>query len=110
MVPVATVDKELAARLPLLEAGDIVIDGGNSYYHDDIRRGADWICAGHRQTRREKRSSQYTAKAIRSAAPCDRVCRLPWARGVAPLAGRLCSRASVMILSLRTRQLLISRI
>jgi 6-phosphogluconate dehydrogenase len=26
---------------PLLEPGDIVVDGGNSYYHDDIRRAAD---------------------------------------------------------------------
>ena len=25
----------------LLDAGDIIIDGGNSYYHDDIRRGAE---------------------------------------------------------------------
>lgn len=40
MVPAAVVDQELAALVPLLEAGDIVIDGGNSYYRDDIRRGA----------------------------------------------------------------------
>ena len=41
MVPAALVDQELAALIPLLEVGDIVIDGGNSYYRDDIRRGAD---------------------------------------------------------------------
>lgn len=40
MVPAAVVDQELAALTPLLEAGDIVIDGGNSYYRDDIRRAA----------------------------------------------------------------------
>ncbi|MDQ2991079.1 MAG: decarboxylating 6-phosphogluconate dehydrogenase [Pseudomonadota bacterium] len=40
MVPAAVVDQELAALTPLLDAGDIVIDGGNSYYRDDIRRGA----------------------------------------------------------------------
>ena len=40
MVPAAVVDEELAALTPLLDAGDIVIDGGNSYYRDDIRRGA----------------------------------------------------------------------
>ena len=40
MVPAAVVDQELAELIPLLEAGDIVIDGGNSYYRDDIRRGA----------------------------------------------------------------------
>jgi 6-phosphogluconate dehydrogenase len=41
MVPAAVVDQELAELVPLLEAGDIVIDGGNSYYRDDIRRGAE---------------------------------------------------------------------
>jgi 6-phosphogluconate dehydrogenase len=39
MVPAAVVDQELAKLVPLLAPGDIVIDGGNSYYHDDIRRG-----------------------------------------------------------------------
>ncbi|GAA4024487.1 decarboxylating 6-phosphogluconate dehydrogenase [Actimicrobium antarcticum] len=41
MLPAAIVDQELAELCPLLEAGDIVIDGGNSYYRDGIRRGAD---------------------------------------------------------------------
>ena len=41
MVPAAVVDGELAKLVPLLSAGDIVIDGGNSYYRDDIRRGAE---------------------------------------------------------------------
>lgn len=40
MVPAAAVDAVLADLLPLLAAGDMVIDGGNSYYHDDIRRAA----------------------------------------------------------------------
>ena len=38
MVPAAVVDKTLESLLPHLEAGDILIDGGNSYYIDDIRR------------------------------------------------------------------------
>jgi 6-phosphogluconate dehydrogenase len=38
MVPAAVVDATLDKLVPLLEPGDIVIDGGNSYYHDDIRR------------------------------------------------------------------------
>jgi 6-phosphogluconate dehydrogenase len=38
MVPAAVVDQSIAELLPLLEAGDILIDGGNSYYVDDIRR------------------------------------------------------------------------
>jgi 6-phosphogluconate dehydrogenase len=38
MVPAAVVDRTIAELLPLLERGDILIDGGNSYYIDDIRR------------------------------------------------------------------------
>jgi 6-phosphogluconate dehydrogenase len=41
MVPAAVVDPVLATLIPLLEAGDIVVDGGNSYYHDDIRRAGE---------------------------------------------------------------------
>jgi 6-phosphogluconate dehydrogenase len=38
MVPAAVVDETLEGLVPLFEADDIIIDGGNSYYHDDIRR------------------------------------------------------------------------
>jgi len=38
MVPAAVVDATLDALLPTLDAGDVVIDGGNSYYRDDIVR------------------------------------------------------------------------
>jgi 6-phosphogluconate dehydrogenase len=38
MVPAAVVDTTISDLLPHLEPGDIVIDGGNSYYVDDIRR------------------------------------------------------------------------
>jgi 6-phosphogluconate dehydrogenase len=41
MVPAAVVDKSIADLLPLLEAGDTLIDGGNSYYIDDIRRAKE---------------------------------------------------------------------
>jgi 6-phosphogluconate dehydrogenase len=41
MVPAAVVDQSIADILPLLEAGDILIDGGNSYYVDDIRRAKE---------------------------------------------------------------------
>jgi 6-phosphogluconate dehydrogenase len=41
MVPAAVVDQTIADLLPLLEAGDILIDGGNSYYVDDIRRAKE---------------------------------------------------------------------
>ncbi|MEO8081487.1 MAG: phosphogluconate dehydrogenase (NAD(+)-dependent, decarboxylating) [Caldimonas sp.] len=46
MVPAAVVDAELARLAPLLEPGDIVIDGGNSYYRDDIRRAAELATSG----------------------------------------------------------------
>lgn len=39
MVPAAIVDQALGDLVPLLDADDIVIDGGNSYYRDDMRRG-----------------------------------------------------------------------
>jgi len=41
MVPAAVVDKTIADILPALEPGDILIDGGNSYYIDDIRRAKE---------------------------------------------------------------------
>ena len=41
MVPAAVVDQTLHGLVPLLSAGDIVIDGGNSHYQDDIRRAAE---------------------------------------------------------------------
>jgi 6-phosphogluconate dehydrogenase len=41
MVPAAVVDQTIADLLPSLEAGDILIDGGNSYYIDDIRRAKE---------------------------------------------------------------------
>ena len=41
MVPAAVVDPTLKTLIPLLESNDVVIDGGNSYYHDDIRRAAE---------------------------------------------------------------------
>jgi 6-phosphogluconate dehydrogenase len=41
MVPAAVVDKTISDLLPFLEADDILIDGGNSYYVDDIRRAKE---------------------------------------------------------------------
>jgi 6-phosphogluconate dehydrogenase len=46
MVPAAVVDKTIADVLPGLEAGDILIDGGNSYYVDDIRRAKELAAKG----------------------------------------------------------------
>jgi 6-phosphogluconate dehydrogenase len=41
MVPAAVVDPTLKNLVPLLELNDMIIDGGNSYYHDDIRRATE---------------------------------------------------------------------
>jgi 6-phosphogluconate dehydrogenase len=41
MVPAAAVDASIADLVPLLSPGDILIDGGNSYYVDDIRRAKE---------------------------------------------------------------------
>jgi 6-phosphogluconate dehydrogenase len=53
MVPAAVVESTVGELAPLLAKGDTVIDGGNSYYHDDIRRaetlgrsGIDFVDVG----------------------------------------------------------------
>ncbi|MFN2223693.1 MAG: decarboxylating 6-phosphogluconate dehydrogenase [Chloroflexota bacterium] len=53
MLPAAVVDEVLAELKSLLQTGDVVVEGGNSYYHDDIRRakelevvGIDYIDVG----------------------------------------------------------------
>jgi 6-phosphogluconate dehydrogenase len=46
MAPAAAVDPLLRDLVPLLARGDIVIDGGNSHFHDDLRRAADLAKTG----------------------------------------------------------------
>jgi 6-phosphogluconate dehydrogenase len=53
MLPAATVDATLELLRPLVDRGDVIIDGGNSYYRDDMRRakslgasGIDYVDAG----------------------------------------------------------------
>jgi 6-phosphogluconate dehydrogenase len=46
MVPAAVVDQTIAGFVPLLDRGDILIDGGNSYYVDDIRRAKELVTRG----------------------------------------------------------------
>jgi 6-phosphogluconate dehydrogenase len=48
MVPAAIVDKTIAELTPSLEPGDMLIDGGNSYYVDDIRRAKELVGKGVR--------------------------------------------------------------
>src|SRR3954467_10522471 len=46
MVPAGVVDATLHDLAPKLESGDIIIDGGNSYYIDDIRRAKELSAKG----------------------------------------------------------------
>jgi len=46
MLPAAVVDSFIAELVPLLARGDVLIDGGNSYYVDDIRRARDLATPG----------------------------------------------------------------
>src|SRR6266496_5198180 len=55
MVPAAVVDQTIADLLPHLEAGDILIDGGNSYYVDDIRRAKELAPKGIHYRSEERR-------------------------------------------------------
>ena len=48
MIPAGVVEQTIAAIAPLLESGDILIDGGNSYYIDDIRRAKELAAKGIR--------------------------------------------------------------
>jgi 6-phosphogluconate dehydrogenase len=46
MVPAAVVDATLGELVPRLAAGDTIVDGGNSYYRDDVDRGKRLASAG----------------------------------------------------------------
>jgi 6-phosphogluconate dehydrogenase len=46
MVPASAVDAMISALVALLSPGDVVLDGGNSYYHDDIRRAGELRAKG----------------------------------------------------------------
>jgi len=48
MVPAAAVDGTIAALRPRLEPGDVIIDGGNSHYQDDLRRAKQLAADGIR--------------------------------------------------------------
>ncbi|HEU5153957.1 MAG TPA: decarboxylating 6-phosphogluconate dehydrogenase, partial [Gemmatimonadales bacterium] len=46
MLPAALVDEQITQLAPLLSSGDLIIDGGNSHYPDDIRRAAELSAQG----------------------------------------------------------------
>ena len=87
MLPAAAVDPVLHSLMPLLEPGDIVIEGGNSYYHDDIRRAGELQGQGAalRRCRRQRRRVGAGARLL----PHDRRrgCRRAASRSDLPLAG-----------------------
>ena len=46
MLPAALVDQTIDALRPLVQPGDILIDGGNSFFHDDLRRAGELLPSG----------------------------------------------------------------
>ena len=70
MVPAAFVDATIDELLPHLDPGDIVIDGGNSYYRDDIDRAARLKPDGHPLRRR--RHERWRVRARTGVLPDDR--------------------------------------
>ena len=46
MIPAGSVDATLAELVPLLAKGDLIVDGGNSYYRDDLRRNHELAAQG----------------------------------------------------------------
>ena len=63
MVPAAVVDATIADLLPHLAPGDIVIDGGNSYYIDDIRRARELAAQQDPLRRRRHQRRRVGARA-----------------------------------------------
>ena len=66
MVPAGIVGEQISELAPLLEADDAIIDGGNSYYRDDIRRAHELEGAGHplRRRRHERRRVRARARLL----------------------------------------------
>ena len=67
MVPAAFVDDTIEKLVEHLEPGDIIIDGGNSYYRDDIDRAARLQAQGHPLRRRAARAAACSASSAASA-------------------------------------------
>ena len=63
MVPAAVVDATLEQLAPLMEAGDIIVDGGNSYYRDDIDRAKRLQAERDRLRRRRHERRRLGARA-----------------------------------------------
>ena len=57
MVPAGVTDASIADLLPLLDRGDCIIDGGNSYYIDDIRRARELRTTASTTSTSERRAA-----------------------------------------------------
>jgi hypothetical protein len=87
MVPAGAVDQQIALLRAHLKQGDIVIDGGNSYYRDDIRRAKDLSTVGLHHVDVEARWLGRWARAPRGA---ERLASVGSASsGSIPLTGRV---------------------
>jgi len=87
MVPAAVVDKTIADLVPHLESGDILIDGGNSYYVDDIRRAASPAASASSAVSTSTMPMASCGDTLETTAPCRGTSRtIP--------AAASCSRAS----------------
>jgi 6-phosphogluconate dehydrogenase len=61
MLPAAAVDPALSSLTPLLEPGDTVIDGGNSFYQDDVRRAETLRTKGLHSANRRRAHAAHRA-------------------------------------------------
>ena len=80
MVPAGEItDKTIADLAEVLEPGDMIIDGGNTYYHDDIRHAAELQREGHppRRRRHERRRLGTRARLLPDDRRRGRVGRAP---------------------------------
>jgi hypothetical protein len=78
MVPAAIVDSVIAELRPRLKAGDVLIDGGNSHYQDDIRRAEALQPAGRRSQPARARLEPLRRWAICTAARMAPVTSSRW--------------------------------
>ena len=69
MVPAAVVDQTIGELSPLLENGDTIIDGGNSYYVDDIERAKGLRSLGIHSTALHRTLDQFDFRSLREIRP-----------------------------------------
>ena len=63
----APTEQTIDALTPLLQAGDVIIDGGNTFWQDDVRRGAALACAGLGERRHRAGANRCPGDSLRGA-------------------------------------------